>query len=124
MIASLKCSTTAAIAKIPPSRSYSVGCSMIKLPCLWSLPSPGESETPTRSPDRSGVSRGRKTSERYLYNQPVRVSTRLGERVPSQVMADVPFVPPSFEPPAGLVRDAFVLEPLDPRHNELDYSAW
>jgi hypothetical protein len=39
-------------------------------------------------------------------------------------MADVPFVPPSFEPPAGLVRDAFVLEPLDPRHNDRDYAAW
>jgi len=39
-------------------------------------------------------------------------------------MADIPFVPPSFEPPTGLVQDAFVLEPLDPRHNDRDHGAW
>lgn len=39
-------------------------------------------------------------------------------------MPDVPFVPPTFEPPTRLVHDAFVLEPLDPRHNERDYAAW
>jgi hypothetical protein len=35
-----------------------------------------------------------------------------------------PFVPEGFVPPGGLVTDAFVLEPLGPRHNEADYAAW
>ena len=35
-----------------------------------------------------------------------------------------PFVPADFVPPSGLVTDAFVLEPLGPRHNEADYAAW
>jgi hypothetical protein len=34
------------------------------------------------------------------------------------------FVPPGFEPPPGLVSEAFVLEPLGPHHNEADYAAW
>jgi hypothetical protein len=34
------------------------------------------------------------------------------------------FVPEGFEPPAGLVRDGFRLEPLGPEHNERDYTAW
>ena len=39
-------------------------------------------------------------------------------------MTDVPFIPPTFDPPTRLVRDAFVLEPLDPRHNAADHAAW
>jgi len=39
-------------------------------------------------------------------------------------MPDIPFVPPTFEPPMALVHEAFVLEPLDPRHNDRDYAAW
>jgi hypothetical protein len=35
-----------------------------------------------------------------------------------------PFVPEGFEPPAGLITDAFVLEPLGPQHNERDHAAW
>ncbi len=35
-----------------------------------------------------------------------------------------PFVPEGFRVPAGLVTDAFVLEPLEPGHNERDYAAW
>ena len=34
------------------------------------------------------------------------------------------FVPEGFEPPLGLVASGFRLEPLGPRHNELDYAAW
>ena len=32
-----------------------------------------------------------------------------------------PFVPEGFVPPAGLVTDALVLEPLGPRHNEAEW---
>ena len=39
-------------------------------------------------------------------------------------MTDAPFVPPEFEPPAGLAHARFVLEPLGPQHNERDYAAW
>jgi hypothetical protein len=39
-------------------------------------------------------------------------------------MTDAPFVPPEFEPPAGLTHPRFVLEPLGPQHNERDYAAW
>jgi len=35
-----------------------------------------------------------------------------------------PFVPADFDPPAGLVTDSFVLEPLGPQHTESDYDAW
>jgi hypothetical protein len=34
------------------------------------------------------------------------------------------FVPPEFEVPQGLETPEFVLEPLGPQHNELDYDAW
>ena len=34
------------------------------------------------------------------------------------------FVPPEFEVPQGLETSEFVLEPLGPQHNELDYDAW
>ena len=34
------------------------------------------------------------------------------------------FVPADFEPPAGLVTERFVLEPLGPEHNESDHEAW
>jgi RimJ/RimL family protein N-acetyltransferase len=34
------------------------------------------------------------------------------------------FVPPGFEVPLGLETSEFVLEPLGPEHNELDYDAW
>jgi RimJ/RimL family protein N-acetyltransferase len=34
------------------------------------------------------------------------------------------FIPEGFEPPAGLERDRFVLEPLGPQHTESDYDAW
>jgi hypothetical protein len=34
------------------------------------------------------------------------------------------FVPPDFEVPLGLETPAFVLEPLQPEHNEKDYGAW
>jgi hypothetical protein len=34
------------------------------------------------------------------------------------------FVPPDFDVPLGLETPAFVLEPLGPEHNELDYDAW
>ena len=34
------------------------------------------------------------------------------------------FVPPGFEPPAGLEVDEFRLEPLGPEHNVRDYAAW
>ena len=37
---------------------------------------------------------------------------------------DASFVPATFDPPTRLVHDAFVLEPLDPRHNERDHAAW
>jgi hypothetical protein len=33
-------------------------------------------------------------------------------------------VPVDFEVPAGLLTDSFVLEPLDPRHNVSDHTAW
>ena len=33
-------------------------------------------------------------------------------------------VPPDFDVPLGLETSAFVLEPLGPEHNELDYDAW
>jgi hypothetical protein len=36
----------------------------------------------------------------------------------------MPFVPEDFDPPAGLVDERFVLEPLGPQHNESDYEAW
>jgi hypothetical protein len=39
-------------------------------------------------------------------------------------VTDAPFVPPEFEPPAGLWHRRFVLEPLGPQHNEPDYAAW
>jgi hypothetical protein len=39
-------------------------------------------------------------------------------------MTEASFVPPEFEPPAGLSHPRFVLEPLGPRHNERDYAAW
>ena len=34
------------------------------------------------------------------------------------------FVPPDFGVPLGLETSEFVLEPLGPEHNELDYEAW
>jgi len=34
------------------------------------------------------------------------------------------FVPPDFDVPQGLETPEFVLEPLGPQHNELDYDAW
>jgi RimJ/RimL family protein N-acetyltransferase len=34
------------------------------------------------------------------------------------------FVPPDFDPPHGLETPQFVLEPLEPDHNERDYEAW
>jgi hypothetical protein len=34
------------------------------------------------------------------------------------------FVPPGFDVPLGLETSEFVLEPLGPEHNELDYDAW
>lgn len=34
------------------------------------------------------------------------------------------FVPDDFEVPLGLETPSFVLEPLGPQHNELDYAAW
>jgi hypothetical protein len=34
------------------------------------------------------------------------------------------FVPPDFDVPRRLETPAFVLEPLGPEHNELDYAAW
>ena len=34
------------------------------------------------------------------------------------------FVPPVFDVPLGLETSEFVLEPLLPEHNELDYDAW
>jgi len=34
------------------------------------------------------------------------------------------FVPPDFDVPRGLETSEFVLEPLGPEHNELDYDAW
>ena len=34
------------------------------------------------------------------------------------------FVPPDFAVPLGLQTSEFVLEPLGPEHNELDYEAW
>jgi hypothetical protein len=34
------------------------------------------------------------------------------------------FVPPDFDVPLGLEASEFVLEPLGPEHNELDYDAW
>jgi hypothetical protein len=34
------------------------------------------------------------------------------------------FVPPDFDVPLGLKTSEFVLEPLGPEHNELDYDAW
>jgi len=36
----------------------------------------------------------------------------------------VSFVPDEFEVPVRLVTPSFVLEPLDPKHNERDYEAW
>jgi hypothetical protein len=34
------------------------------------------------------------------------------------------FVPADFDVPLGLETSEFVLEPLGPEHNELDYDAW
>lgn len=34
------------------------------------------------------------------------------------------FVPDDFQPPAELVADRFLLEPLGPQHNEPDHAAW
>jgi hypothetical protein len=34
------------------------------------------------------------------------------------------FVPSDFDVPRGLETSQFVLEPLGPEHNELDYAAW
>jgi hypothetical protein len=34
------------------------------------------------------------------------------------------FVPTDFDVPLGLETSEFVLEPLGPEHNELDYDAW
>jgi RimJ/RimL family protein N-acetyltransferase len=34
------------------------------------------------------------------------------------------FVPHSFDPPARLETESFVLEPLGPQHNDADYAAW
>ena len=34
------------------------------------------------------------------------------------------FVPPDFDVPLGLETSEFILEPLGPEHNELDYEAW
>ena len=34
------------------------------------------------------------------------------------------FVPPDFDVPLGLETSEFILEPLGPEHNELDYDAW
>ncbi len=35
-----------------------------------------------------------------------------------------PFVPQTFDPPAGLTIDDLILEPLGPQHNERDHRAW
>jgi hypothetical protein len=37
---------------------------------------------------------------------------------------NVPFVPPSFDPPRSLSGPGFLLEPLGPQHNDRDYAAW
>ena len=34
------------------------------------------------------------------------------------------FVPPDFDVPHGLETSEFILEPLGPEHNELDYDTW
>ena len=34
------------------------------------------------------------------------------------------FVPADFDVPLGLATSEFVLEPLGPEHNDLDYAAW
>lgn len=39
-------------------------------------------------------------------------------------MRSDPFVPVDFVPPRSLVTDQFVLEPLEPQHNQDDYAAW
>jgi hypothetical protein len=39
-------------------------------------------------------------------------------------MPDAAFVPPGFVPPSPPRTPSFVLEPLGPHHNELDYAAW
>lgn len=39
-------------------------------------------------------------------------------------MPDAAFVPPGFVPPSPPRTPSFVLEPLGPQHNELDYAAW
>jgi len=47
---------------------------------------------------------------------------RLSQRLMIDRMAE--FVPPDFDVPLGLETSEFVLEPLGPEHNELDYDAW
>ena len=34
------------------------------------------------------------------------------------------FVPEGFQPPSGLRTESFLLEPLGPKHNAMDYAAW
>jgi hypothetical protein len=43
---------------------------------------------------------------------------------PSTIGRVAEFVPPDFSVPLGLETPEFVLEPLGPEHNELDYVAW
>jgi hypothetical protein len=49
--------------------------------------------------------------------------SRLGNRR-STIGRVAEFVPPDFDVPHGLETPGFVVEPLGPAHNELDYDAW
>ena len=33
-------------------------------------------------------------------------------------------LPTGFEPPTEVIHEQYILEPLAPKHNEIDYEAW
>src|SRR5581483_2459782 len=56
---------------------------------------------------------------------PATPRTELGSPEPTSTIRRVAeFVPSDFDVPLGLETSEFVLEPLGPEHNELDYDAW
>ena len=64
---------------------------------------------------------GRGSGERTLAQVRVASPAPLSRR--STIARVAEFVPPDFDVPLGLETSEFVLEPLGPEHNELDYDA-
>jgi hypothetical protein len=76
------------------------------------------------SDDQGQVREGRTdyclpTSAGLVTHAPVAFSCEYGS-----AMAPEAFVPLGFAPPTSFVTDRFRLEPLVPRHNDADHTAW